>query len=64
MEIRNHYAWLWNLMGDTTKDQDSGLQQQDYSQRREIADARALYSKIRRLRQTGKPKKEQQNHHP
>jgi hypothetical protein len=50
MEIHNHYVWLWNLMDDTTKD--SGLlAAKDYSQRREIADARAVFSKIRRLRQ-------------
>jgi hypothetical protein len=57
MEIRNHYARLWNLMDDTTRFWI--IAAKDYSQRREIADARAVFQDQKA--KTGKPKKEQ-NH--
>jgi len=39
MERAGHYQWLWNLMDDTTRFWISSI----VSQRREIADARAVF---------------------
>jgi putative transposase len=47
---KGHYAWLWNLMDDTTRFWISSK----ISQRREIADARAVFQDQKQ--KTGKPK--------
>lgn len=47
---KGHYSWLWNLMDDTTRFWISSM----VSQRREIADARAVFQDAKE--KTGKPK--------